>query len=98
MDEGREMHASANGWKEHEKAATYPIVEGDEKEEKDGGWKGNVEDADAGEVSVDELVNQTGFGPYQRKLLILCGCGWAADIMDLQVCLRACVRVCVRAC
>ena len=55
--------------------------------------QGDKEQVDAGvssgrqdeQVSVDSLINGIGFGAYQRKLLVLCGAGWAADIMDLQV-------------
>ena len=38
-----------------------------------------------GAVTVDEVIDGMGFGRYQVWLLSLCGAGWAADILDLQV-------------
>ena len=38
-----------------------------------------------GAVTVDEVIDGMGFGQYQVWLLSLCGAGWAADILDLQV-------------
>jgi putative MFS transporter len=38
-----------------------------------------------GAVTVDEVIDGMGFGRYQIWLLSLCGAGWAADILDLQV-------------
>jgi hypothetical protein len=53
---------------------------------RDEGHGGDKEQIDAGDAAglQDEQVS-VGFGAYQRKLLVLCGAGWAADIMDLQV-------------
>eukprot|EP00961_Rhodomonas_salina_P050233 674693-Rhodomonas_salina.2 len=47
------------------------------------------EDCSAGERppeqrTVDDIINEVGFGSYQQLLMFLCGAGWAADIMDLQ--------------
>eukprot|EP00960_Hanusia_phi_P035412 751696-Hanusia_phi.AAC.2 len=36
------------------------------------------------DVTVDRIVDRIGFGRYQVRLLVLCGAGWAADIMDIQ--------------
>lgn len=35
--------------------------------------------------TVDQVIDEMGFGRYQVWLLCLCGAGWAADILDLQV-------------
>ena len=35
--------------------------------------------------TVDQIIDEMGFGRYQVWLLCLCGAGWAADILDLQV-------------
>ena len=34
-------------------------------------------------ISLDQAVDQIGMGRFQRKLLILCGMGWAADAMEV---------------
>jgi len=34
---------------------------------------------------VDEVIDMVGFGRYQMQLMLLCGLGWATDIMDLTM-------------
>jgi MFS transporter, putative metabolite:H+ symporter len=34
-------------------------------------------------LSLDDAVDEIGMGHFQRKLLILCGMGWAADAMEV---------------
>lgn len=34
-------------------------------------------------VSFDEALESAGYGPFQRKLLVICGLGWAADAMEV---------------
>ena len=41
--------------------------------------------SDANAKTVDQVIDSIGFGRYQVWLLCLCGAGWAADILDLQV-------------
>ena len=35
----------------------------------------------AREWTFDEAIQQIGFGPFQRKLMIICGAGWAGAAM-----------------
>ena len=35
------------------------------------------------EMTFDEVVDRIGFGSFQRKLLAICGAGWAADAMEV---------------
>lgn len=34
-------------------------------------------------TTIDEVIDQIGFGPFQLKLLAICGAGWAADAMEV---------------
>ena len=34
-------------------------------------------------LTLDEAISEIGMGRFQRKLLILCGLGWAADAMEV---------------
>ncbi len=34
-------------------------------------------------VTIDQAVDQIGFGRFQQKLLVICGLGWAADGMEV---------------
>ncbi len=34
-------------------------------------------------VSYDEALEKVGFGRFQRRLLVVCGLGWAADAMEV---------------
>lgn len=34
-------------------------------------------------LSYDQAVDQVGFGKFQKKLMVLCGFGWAADAMEV---------------
>ena len=34
-------------------------------------------------ISIDAAVDEIGMGRFQRKLLLLCGMGWAADAMEV---------------
>ncbi|MBN1147500.1 MAG: MFS transporter [Anaerolineales bacterium] len=34
-------------------------------------------------ITYDEAIDQIGFGRFQRKLLWICGLGWAADAMEV---------------
>jgi putative MFS transporter len=34
-------------------------------------------------ITYDEAIEQVGFGRFQRKLLVICGVGWAADAMEI---------------
>ncbi|RLG66559.1 hypothetical protein DRN93_06115, partial [archaeon] len=34
------------------------------------------------EMTFDEAIDRIGFGAFQRKLLAICGAGWAADAME----------------
>ncbi|MCC6148234.1 MAG: MFS transporter [Anaerolineaceae bacterium] len=34
-------------------------------------------------MSYDEAVEKIGYGPFQRRLMIVCGLGWAADAMEV---------------
>ncbi len=36
------------------------------------------------EFTIDDVLNELGFGSHQKLLMVLCGAGWAADIMDIQ--------------
>ncbi|MCA1951233.1 MAG: MFS transporter [Treponema sp.] len=36
-------------------------------------------------LSLDPLVEQAGYGPFQRRLLWVCGLGWAADAMEVML-------------
>ncbi len=31
----------------------------------------------------DDVIDEIGYGPFQRKLMIICGVGWAADAMEV---------------
>jgi len=31
----------------------------------------------------DDLIDEIGFGSFQRKLMVICGIGWAADAMEV---------------
>ena len=31
----------------------------------------------------DDVIDEIGFGPFQRKLMVICGVGWAADAMEV---------------
>ncbi len=31
----------------------------------------------------DDVIDEIGFGPFQRKLMVICGIGWAADAMEV---------------
>ncbi len=31
----------------------------------------------------DDVIDEIGFGPFQRKLMVICGVGWAADAMQV---------------
>lgn len=33
--------------------------------------------------TLDQAIEQVGFGRFQRKLMVLCGLGWAADAMEV---------------
>jgi len=35
------------------------------------------------EWTFDEAIQQIGFGRFQRKLMVICGMGWAADAMEV---------------
>jgi len=35
------------------------------------------------EMTFDEAIDRIGFGAFQRKLLAICGAGWAADAMEV---------------
>ncbi|RLI53194.1 MAG: MFS transporter, partial [Candidatus Thorarchaeota archaeon] len=35
------------------------------------------------EMTFDEAIDRIGFGSFQRKLLAICGAGWAADAMEV---------------
>ena len=37
----------------------------------------------AREWTFDEAIQRVGFGAFQRKLMIICGVGWAADAMEV---------------
>ena len=34
-------------------------------------------------MSIDEAIQQIGYGRFQRKLMVICGLGWAADAMEV---------------
>lgn len=34
-------------------------------------------------ILLDEAIEEAGFGPFQIRLMILCGLGWAADAMEI---------------
>jgi MFS transporter, putative metabolite:H+ symporter len=34
-------------------------------------------------LSIDEAIEKVGFGRFQKKLLVICGLGWAADAMEV---------------
>jgi MFS transporter, putative metabolite:H+ symporter len=34
-------------------------------------------------LSIDEAIEKVGFGKFQKKLLVICGLGWAADAMEV---------------
>lgn len=36
-------------------------------------------------LTLDEALNQVGFGKFQTKLMVLCGLGWAADAMEVML-------------
>ena len=31
----------------------------------------------------DDVIDEIGYGPFQRKLMVICGAGWAADAMEV---------------
>ncbi|RME70842.1 MAG: MFS transporter [Chloroflexi bacterium] len=31
----------------------------------------------------DDVIDEIGYGPFQRKLMLICGAGWAADAMEV---------------
>ncbi len=37
----------------------------------------------AGVLTVDQAIERVGMGRFQRKLLVVCGAGWAADAMEV---------------
>jgi len=37
----------------------------------------------ANAMSFDDAIQRVGYGRFQRKLMILCGLGWAADAMEV---------------
>jgi putative MFS transporter len=36
-------------------------------------------------LTIDEAIEQIGLGPFQYKLLAICGAGWAADAMEVII-------------
>lgn len=34
-------------------------------------------------ISIEDAIDEAGFGPFQIKLMIICGLGWAADAMEV---------------
>lgn len=34
-------------------------------------------------ITLDEAIDSIGFGRFQRKLMLICGLGWAADAMEV---------------
>lgn len=50
-------------------------------------------DADALTYTIDEVVAKGGFGPFQWKLLFLCGIVWSADASESCVCFFSDIRV-----
>lgn len=34
-------------------------------------------------ISFNQAIDQVGFGRFQRKLMVICGLGWAADAMEV---------------
>ena len=34
-------------------------------------------------LTFDEAIERAGLGRFQRKLMIICGLGWAADAMEV---------------
>jgi MFS transporter, putative metabolite:H+ symporter len=34
-------------------------------------------------MSFEEAIEHVGFGRFQRRLMIICGLGWAADAMEV---------------
>lgn len=34
-------------------------------------------------ISIEDAIDEVGFGPFQIKLMIVCGLGWAADAMEV---------------
>jgi putative MFS transporter len=34
-------------------------------------------------LSYEEMIDRAGFGRFQKKLLVICGLGWAADAMEI---------------
>jgi putative MFS transporter len=34
-------------------------------------------------LSIEEMIDRVGFGRFQKKLLLICGLGWAADAMEI---------------
>ncbi|MFQ3547743.1 MAG: MFS transporter, partial [Termitinemataceae bacterium] len=36
-------------------------------------------------MSLDPVVEQVGYGRFQRRLLWVCGLGWAADAMEVML-------------
>ena len=37
----------------------------------------------AATISFNDAIQRVGFGRFQKKLMILCGLGWAADAMEI---------------
>ncbi|RPI85649.1 MAG: MFS transporter [Chloroflexi bacterium] len=36
-----------------------------------------------GVITYDQAIEQVGFGRFQKKLMVICGLGWAADAMEV---------------
>ena len=34
-------------------------------------------------VTIDQAIEEIGYGKFQRRLLVICGLGWAADAMEV---------------
>ena len=34
-------------------------------------------------LTLDEALERAGFGRFQKKLMVICGLGWAADAMEV---------------
>lgn len=47
--------------------------------------QGQGQDGEGKTFLVDDVIDEVGFGKYQMQLMLLCGLGWATDIMDLTV-------------
>ncbi|MCB0078430.1 MAG: MFS transporter [Anaerolineales bacterium] len=37
------------------------------------------------QLTYDDAINAVGFGNFQRKLMVICGLGWAADAMEILI-------------